>query len=130
MVKRISLVLVAVALLVSACADEGVVGSSGQGAGIQGKVLLGPMCPVQRAESPCPDRPIEADITVTGSDGKTVASGRSGADGTYRISLSPGTYTVTAKRPGSGFGVGKPVSVDVPAGTFVHLSLLVDSGIR
>jgi Carboxypeptidase regulatory-like domain len=116
--------------VVSACADAAIVGSSGGGAGIQGKVLLGPMCPVQRADSPCPDRPIEADIKVTGSDGKTVANGHSGADGAFRISLKPGSYSVMADRPGSGFAVGKPVSVDVPVGTYVHVNLVVDSGIR
>jgi len=129
--KRISLLLVAVALAVTACADAAIVGTSGKGAaGIQGKVLLGPMCPVQQVGSPCPDKPIEADITVTDSDGKTVATGHSHADGTYRISLLPGSYTVTAKRPGGGFGFGKPVTVNVSDGTDVQLNLLVDSGIR
>jgi hypothetical protein len=128
--RRILLLAIAAGLLVSACADAAIVGSSGGAAGIQGKVLLGPVCPVQRAESPCPDRPIEADITVTGSHGETVATGHSSADGAFRISLKPGSYTVTADRPGSGLGVGKPVSVDVPDGTYVHVNLLVDSGIR
>jgi hypothetical protein len=128
--KRILLLAIGAGLLVSACADAAIVGSSGAGAGIQGRVVLGPMCPVQRAESPCPERPIQADITVAGSDGKTVATGHSGSDGAFRISLKPGSYTVTAKQSDSGLAFGKPVSVDVPAGTFVHVNLLVDSGIR
>lgn len=107
-------------------------GGSGTGtAGIQGQVLLGPMCPVLQSDSPCPDRPIKADITVTSPDGKTVATGHSDGDGSYRISLPPGSYTVTAKRPGSGgIGSGKPVTVEVPVSTYVHLNLLIDSGIR
>jgi hypothetical protein len=88
------------------------------------------MCPVQLAGSPCPDRPIEADITVTTSDGETVATGHSGKDGTFRISLPPGSYTVSAERPNGAFGAGKPVTVDVTAGTYVRVNLLVDSGIR
>lgn len=128
--KRLALLLLlGVALLGAACADASLVGS-GRGAGIVGKVLLGPMCPVQQAGSPCPDKPIEAEIIVTNADGKTVATGNSDANGTYRISLPPGTYTVVAKGPNGAFESGKPVTVTVPAGTFVHLNLLVDSGIR
>src|SRR6266508_4194689 len=126
--KRLAILLIGLVLSLSACADTSTIGASGSGAaGIQGKVLLGPMCPVQQAGSPCPDKPIKADIAVTASEGKTVASGRSDESGTYRISLPPGAYTVTANRPGSALGSGKPVMVEVPAGTYVHLNLLVDS---
>jgi Carboxypeptidase regulatory-like domain len=129
--KRIPLLLVGLALAVSACANPSTGATSGTGtAGIQGKVLLGPMCPVQQAGSPCPDKPIVADITVTSLDGETVATGHSDEDGTFRISLPPGSYTVTAERPNGAFGAGKPVTVDVTAGTYVHMNLLVDSGIR
>ncbi len=129
--KRLSVLLIGLALSLSACADTSTIGTSGSGAaGIQGKVLLGPMCPVQQAGSPCPDKPIKADISVTASDGKTVATGHSDEDGTYRIALPPGSYTVTANHPGGAIGSGKPIMVEVPAGTYVHLNLPVDSGIR
>lgn len=129
--KRLPMLLIVLAFGLSACAGGASAGGPSDGtAGIRGRVRLGPMCPVQQANSPCPDRPIEADITVTTPDGRRVAAGRSDADGTYRISLPPGSYTVVAQRVGAAFGSGKPVSVDVPAGTFVHLDLAVDSGIR
>jgi hypothetical protein len=128
--KRLSLVVIGSVLALSACADASSVGSGTHTAGIRGKVLLGPMCPVVQAGSPCPDRPIEADITVTSLDGRIVATGHSSADGRYRISLPPGSYTVTAERPDGLFGAGKPITVDVTAGTYVQLNLLVDSGIR
>lgn len=124
------MLLIGLALSLSACADASTVGVSGGGAaGIQGKVLLGPMCPVLQSDSPCPDKPIKAEITVAAADGKIVATGHSGEDGSYRISVAPGSYTVTAKRPGK-FGIGKPVTVEVLANTYVHLNLVVDSGIR
>jgi hypothetical protein len=129
--KHLAILTIGLSLLFTACADAAIVGGSGNGAsGIQGKVLLGPMCPVQQAGSPCPDKPIKADITVTDADGKTVATAHSGADGTYRVSLPAGSYTVAAKRPDGSFGFGKPVTVEVSRGTFVHLNLVVDSGIR
>jgi ABC-type Fe3+-hydroxamate transport system substrate-binding protein len=129
--KHLAILTIGLSLFVTACADTAIVGGSGNGAsGIQGKVLIGPMCPVQQAGSPCPDKPTKADITVTDANGKTVATGHSDADGTYRISLSAGSYTVVAMRPDDSFGFGKPVTVEVSGGTFVHLNLVVDSGIR
>jgi major membrane immunogen (membrane-anchored lipoprotein) len=129
--KQLAILTIGLSLFLTACGDSTIVGGSGNGAaGIQGKVLLGPMCPVQQAGSPCPDKPIKADITVTDADGKTVATGHSDADGTYRISLPAGSYTVQAKRPDDSFGFGKPVTVEVSRGTFVNLNLVIDSGIR
>jgi len=129
--KPLPIVLIALVLGLSACANGATAGGPGDGTGgIQGKVLLGPMCPVQQVNSPCPDKSIEAVITVDSSTGDRVATERSDPDGTYRISLLPGSYTVTARRPSGEFGAGKPVTVRVPNGTFVHLNLLVDSGIR
>jgi protocatechuate 3,4-dioxygenase beta subunit len=127
--KRLAIPTIVLSLFLTACADAAIVGGSGS-SGIQGKVLLGPMCPVQQVGSPCPDKPIKAEITVTDANGKTVATAHSDADGTYRISLPAGSYTVAAKRPDDSFGFGKPVTVDVSGGTFVQVNLLVDSGIR
>lgn len=128
--KRVRIVLTVLVLGLSACAGQAARGPGDGTAGIEGTVRLGPMCPVEQVNSPCPDKPIEAEITVTTPDGKAIATGRSDADGTYSISLPSGSYTVVAERSGDEFGAGKPVSVDVSAGTFVHLDLVVDSGIR
>jgi carboxypeptidase family protein len=128
--RRLTAILFVLVLGLFACAKEPIPGGTADATGgIQGKVRLGPMCPVQQVNSPCPDRPIKADIAVATATGAKVATGHSGVDGKYRISLPPGSYTVTATRPGA-FGSGKPVTVEVPGATFVHLDLLVDSGIR
>src|SRR5437870_3253948 len=51
-------------------------GGQDANSGIRGVVLLGPMCPVGRVGSPCPDRPIAAVVRVSGSQGEaTVRSG-------------------------------------------------------
>ncbi len=98
---------------------------------MEGTVLFGPLCPVERADSPCPPKPIAATITVSTNDGGIVASATSRSDGTFRIPLSPGTFTLTARAPGSGaFGVSKPVDVVVVLGRYTHVDLMVDSGIR
>ena len=128
--RRVLLLVSVLVLSLSACAGSSTRGTETGTTGIEGKVLLGPMCPVMHAGSPCPDRPIEADIVVTSLDGKTVATGHSDGDGAYRIPLPPGSYTVTAERTDGQLGAGKPITVDVTAGTYVRLNLSVDSGIR
>ena len=106
-------------------------GSAGDGtSGIEGTVTIGPQCPVEQAGSPCPDAPYVAAITVS-SDGDMVEEGRSDADGRYRITLAPGTYTVVAgPLDGMGIATGAPVEVVVTDGSFARIDLSVDSGIR
>jgi hypothetical protein len=116
-------------LLVLATACGG--GSAGDGTGgIQGTVTIGPQCPVEQAGSPCPDAPFAGLVTVT-SGGEVVQEVRSATDGTYRVSLEPGAYTVVAgSADGMGIAVGTPVEAVVGEGSFVRVDLSVDSGIR
>ena len=105
-------------------------GSAGDsGSGIEGRVTIGPQCPVEQMGSPCPDAPYQALITVT-RDGDTVERTHSAADGTFRIPLQPGPYSVVAGPiDGSSLPVGRQVEVVVKAGTLTHVDLSVDSGI-
>jgi hypothetical protein len=96
-------------------------------AGIRGIVLLGPMCPVERVGSPCPDRPIAAEVSVSGPQGQ--ATVRSGSDGRFRIALAPGRYTLRAAGPSS-IQYSKPVGVSVFFRHWTTTTVLVDSGIR
>jgi hypothetical protein len=106
-------------------------GSAGDsGSGVEGRVTIGPQCPVEQMGSPCPDAPYEALITVS-RDGDTVRQTRSASDGTFRISLQPGRYGVVAGPiDGSSLPFGRQVEVVVKQGTFTHVDLSVDSGIR
>jgi hypothetical protein len=120
-------ILVLLLVASAACAN----GSAGDGAaGIEGRVTIGPQCPVEQMGSPCPDAPYAGRITVT-AHGDTVAEGTSGSDGRFRIALAPGTYTVVAgPEEGQTIGVGTPVDVVVVTDAFTHVDLSVDSGIR
>ena len=123
--RRPALLLVLV--LAAGCGD----GAAGDGtSGIEGRVTIGPQCPVEQAGSPCPDAPYAAIVTVT-ADGETVQEGRSDADGAFRMTLAPGRYTVVA-RPigGDGIAIGTPADVRVEAGSYTRIDLSVDSGIR
>src|SRR5262250_2554940 len=71
--------------------------------GIEGQVSIGPMCPVERPDRPCPDKPFEASIEIQNQDAQgdhlTV---RSGKDGRFRVKLAPGKYKLTPISPNSG----------------------------
>ncbi len=97
--------------------------------GIDGLVLLGPLCPVVTEENPCPDRPYAATIEVRDGGGATVTTVRSGEDGRFRIGLEPGHYRLV---PESGDPLPRagPMDIDVPAGTWVQVTVGYDTGIR
>lgn len=96
--------------------------------GIAGRVTLGPTCPVQRVDSPCPDRPYEATIQVVDADGRVVAETRSRADGSY--------FAAVAGRVHGPSGLAQhaaprgDVTVSVAAGNVTGLYIRYDSGIR
>jgi Carboxypeptidase regulatory-like domain len=126
------LVLVSTALVAAGCRAPSTPaggGGSGGGQGVAGTVVLGPMCPVERLDSPCPDRPIAATVVVDEPSGSRAASVRTGRDGAFSIPLGPGRYRVTAFRPG-GMQYAKPVQVTVRDGAWTRVVVQVDSGIR
>jgi hypothetical protein len=128
-VKRILLPLVGLLVLAVACGAAGPAGSVTGDSGIEGTVLIGPTCPVESVEHPCPDRPLAADVVVSTSGGKEVATVHSGSDGRFRIGLRPGGYVLTVANR-EGIQVAKPVAVMVPPRGFVQVTVSVDSGIR
>jgi hypothetical protein len=112
-----------------ACGNE--TGAGDAGSGIEGTVAIGPTCPVELAESPCADAPYEAVITVT-NGGEVVATGESAEDGTFRIQVPPGTYTVTAE-PLVADAIAHADALQhvvVGTGAFTHVGISFDSGIR
>jgi hypothetical protein len=128
-VKRLFLTAVLLSLLTGACAKAGSEGGGSGDSGIQGTVLVGPTCPVQTYENPCPDRPLAATVVVIGSGGDKVATARSGKDGKFKVTVPPGIYEVGAENL-DGIQFSKPISVTVPAGGFVEVTVSVDTGIR
>jgi hypothetical protein len=101
--------------------------------GIEGKVVKGPMCPVERIDQPCPDKPLEADIEIQGPDDQdNKLRIRSGKDGRFRIALAPGNYKLTpmAPNPGAPPRAPGPQSVTVESGKYTQVTIKYDSGIR
>ena len=128
------LVLCGLACMLPGCGSHGSgdVPPSGQVSGIDGHTVVGPECPVMRAASPCPDKPLRARLTVTSIGSPvTLATVTSDAEGYFRIPLAPGRYTV---RPGNLSRAALPtahvVTATVVSGRFTVLTISFDSGIR
>ena len=97
--------------------------------GVQGVVTIGPTCPVERADSPCPDKPYQTEVIVLSSGGAELARAATDEEGRFNFALLPGDYRLSEVVSGT-FPRPSVVSVHVVAGawTFVHITL--DSGIR
>jgi hypothetical protein len=64
---------------------------------LDGRVDLGPLCPVERAGSPCPVPPgafTGVEVVATSDEAEQRAS--VAADGSFRLTLSDGSWTVTS----------------------------------
>lgn len=102
-------------------------------AGVDGQVLLGPTCPVQRVGEPCPDQPLGGAMLqiVTDPGGKEVSTLRADAAGRFKKALKPGNYRVRfVPEPGKPGMSGGDVGVTVTEHRFTSIIVSVDSGIR
>ena len=98
--------------------------------GIEGQVLLGPTCPVEREGMPC-EEPYEATIVVWDAARTTrVLTFDSDNDGRFRVGLPPGEYYVEPQGVQQGLPRPEPQSVTVPVNTFLSVTLHYDTGIR
>jgi hypothetical protein len=97
--------------------------------GVEGTVTIGPTCPVQRIDSPCPDRPYEATVIVLDAARRPVAEVRSAADGHFRVVLAPGAYTLSPQAQGA-FPHAAEQTVTVLEGQITTVQIAFDSGIR
>ncbi len=121
---RLGVTLVSAGLLVLI----GAASASVTGSGLRGLVMLSPTRPVCLEEQPC-SKPAAGVVIVFRRDGRAAASVTTRADGTYRVLLRPGTYTVVAPRYRVGSGV-TPRTVRVPKGRVARVDLEIDTGIQ
>ncbi len=116
----------------SACSSASLVSTARDNlvsTGLTGTVMRGPVTPVCQINVPC-DAPFSASFDVR-RDSLRVATFHSDADGTFTVTLPPGTYVIV---PASDAPLMNPamqtrtVTVDPTGLTEVHL--LFDTGIR
>jgi hypothetical protein len=100
--------------------------------GINGKVMIGPISPVEKPgevnEKPYPD----AVILVKDSSGnRKIAEVKSDKDGLFNINLAPGTYLLVPQTPKDNIlPIGEQQTVEVMANKFTEVTIHYDSGIR
>jgi hypothetical protein len=95
---------------------------------VQGSVTAGPTCPVEQAGHPCPPRPVQGLVSARRADGVTRTVALS-ADGTYRMTLSAGTYILNVQT-GSFLPRCPSVTVTVNPGRTEKADISCDTGIR
>ena len=95
---------------------------------LRGHVTAGPTCPVERIDHPCPPRRVVATVRAR-IGARVIASTQSTVDGSYRLELPSGSYTLSAA---TGALLPRCLSnnVDVVAGTTTELDITCDTGIR
>ena len=101
--------------------------------GVEGQVLLGPMCPVVQVGSPCPDQPIQATIIIWNAERTTkIRILRTDEQGRFRVPLVPGEYYLDPQpaEPGQPFPTPIPQIITVPPNQFVPITVEYDTGIR
>ena len=97
--------------------------------GIEGRVLLGPMCPVAQVDNPCPDQPYQAWIDIADAGGKHVTRIQSDTEGSFRVGLEPGSY-VMHPESGNPLPRASDQQVDVATGVYTAVTIAFDTGIR
>jgi hypothetical protein len=98
--------------------------------GIEGYIRLSPTCPVERMppDPRCAPRPYQTTIEI--HQGQTVVETiSSDANGYFRATLSPGSYTLRAN-PGQMLPRCLAQTVIVPASELARLEIECDTGIR
>lgn len=102
---------------------------------VHGLVTAGPTCPVvtDPPSSSCADRPVEgATLIVTTDAGSEIARATTAADGTFALSLPPGTYRLVPQPVDGLMGTPPPIAFAVLTGSSpIELSpITYDTGIR
>lgn len=102
---------------------------NGAQGGMEGRAVIGPMCPVMSDDNSCPDKPYQGPIQVLDASGDVVAEFTPGADGTFRVALAAGSYVLqgASQRP---FPRAPQQEVVVRPGEVTQVNLSFDTGIR
>jgi len=122
------------ASLSAGCGVQAGAGATGSQSGITGRIQLGPQCPIETEDHPCPDKPATgASVIVskpaTGNShggGNVVARTLTDRRGIYHVILAPGTYVVTAD-----VGIScELMATRVTTGDYATVDIPCDTGIR
>lgn len=102
--------------------------------GIQGVVLLGPTCPVERnpPDPQCADKKYQTSLALMTADGtKVIKIFSSDASGKFMLQAVPGTYTI-GPSPAAGMlpRCSSSGVISVSIGAYTNATVYCDTGIR
>lgn len=100
-----------------------------RGSGIEGQVLIGPMCPVVQQGQGCPDQPYQATLTVLSLYGVQIVQFQTDEQGRFNVPLPPGEYVLHPETPNGVPYAGEQAFV-VETGKYTQILVHYDSGIR
>jgi len=128
------------ALVAIACSDNRIITptssqlTSNSVGFLQGSVSIGPICPVESKDHPCPPPPslfTSHKLVILNDKGEQVTLVAIDGKGNYRTELMPGTYTVDFTPRDIGFpGSFQPPTAEIREGETTVLNIDIDTGIR
>ena len=102
--------------------------------GIQGVVMAGPTCPVERnpPDPACADRPTATNIWISRKTApqQVIATTQSDKQGTFQLSLPPGEYVIQAGSSGLPFPRCSDTTATVGPSGYTNVVVSCDTGIR
>jgi hypothetical protein len=127
-------------LLILACADSHITSPAataarnGSAGILQGKVTIGPLCPVESKDQPCEPSPslfTSHKLVILNQKGEQVVQVDISGSGDYKTELNSGSYSVDYTPRDIGIpGSFHPPSIEVNAGETTTLDIHIDTGIR
>lgn len=114
--------------LLPACGGSPLLGPDAD-QGIDGTVLIGPQCPVQSPDNPCPDEPYQATIRILDWGQHEITTVRSDTAGHFRVGLEPGSYVLVPEN-GDPYPSATEQAVNVGKGIWSTVTITYDTGIR
>ena len=101
---------------------------------IHGKVYVGPICPVEQEDVPCPAPPgayTSRQVVIYKANTKTEVTRMAiNPDGTYSFDLAPGQYVLDITYQGVDYGKDLPHSFVISDGETQKFDFSIDTGIR
>src|SRR6266511_4129089 len=129
-ILMLAAVIAAAGAMLFGCAEHA--RSATPASGIVGVTMVDQGCPILHDPAPCPEKPLQARITVMRPGSwKVVAQAESDAEGRFRVALEPGPYVLRAQNSeGSPAPWARQLDVEGGAGVFTRVTLRYDPAIR
>jgi hypothetical protein len=123
------LAILAFAVSIAGCDGESLLLPDTAPQGVEGRVSIGPQCPVLPADGSCPDLAYAAVLDLLEASGDVVGRVRSDTEGRFRVGLQPGQYRIVP-RNGDPFPHASPLDITVEPGRWLEIDIVFDTGIR